>query len=904
MEFIYDAEADDFYFLEVNTRLQVEHCVTEEVFAVDLVEWMIRQAAGNWALPSQDSLYQNGCAIQARLYAENPARGFRPSSGRLTEVAFPNTVRVDTWIETGTDVSPYYDPLLAKIIARGDTRAQTIAALHTALTATVVWGIDTNLSYLREIVTTPAFSAAEMHTGLLAALTPPTSTIEVLKPGTQSSLQDLPGRLGYWDVGVPPSGPMDDLSFRLVNRLLGNEETAAALELTFSGPTLRFECDTSFALGGAAMVATLDGVPLKLWTVTTAQAGQVLAIGRIAGPGSRSYLGVRHGFDGPVYLGSRSTFALGGFGGHATGCLRTGDTLHIAAIGATSDIGTSLPPEAQPKLTHTWAIAVIAGPHSTPDFFQASAIDTLFSTEYEVHYNAARTGVRLIGPKPAWARTDGGEAGLHPSNLHDNAYAIGSINFTGDMPILLGPDGPSLGGFVCPAVVADDEKWKLGQLAPGDKIRFFPRIAAPTILRVGADSTGAIMARTDGHTPVCYRRAGDSYMLVEYGAPVLDITLRLRVQLLLLRLQQSGPPGIVDLTPGVRSLQIHFDPALLSADRLLDTLLHIEHDLGSTEDAVLPSRIVHLPLSWNDPQIALAIRRYDETVRADAPWCPSNIEFIRRINGLASVDDVRRIVFDANYLVLGLGDVYLGAPAATPLDPRHRLVTTKYNPARPWTPENAVGIGGAYMCIYGMESPGGYQLVGRTIQIWNSYRRTTAFTKHTLLRFFDQIKYFPVSPAELLDARAAFPHGSYNIKIEETEFSARRYTTFLAENAASIASFRTTREAAFAAEREAWAVTGLDQPVADPADAPPVQTSLPPNALMVESPIAGNLWKLLVQLGDQVQAGDTIAILEAMKTEIRVLAPAAGHIHELLCKPGRDVRAGQPLATLTSAAVA
>ena len=77
------------------------------------------------------------------------------------------------------------------------------------------------------------------------------------------------------------------------------------------------------------------------------------------------------------------------------------------------------------------------------------------------------------------------------------------------------------------------------------------------------------------------------------------------------------------------------------------------------------------------------------------------------------------IVFDAQYLVLGLGDVYLGAPVATPLDPRHRLVTTKYNPARTWTPENAVGIGGAYLCIYGMEGPGGYQFVGRTTQVWN-----------------------------------------------------------------------------------------------------------------------------------------------------------------------------------------
>jgi hypothetical protein len=106
---------------------------------------------------------------------------------------------------------------------------------------------------------------------------------------------------------------------------------------------------------------------------------------------------------------------------------------------------------------------------------------------------------------------------------------------------------------------------------------------------------------------------------------------------------------------------------------------------------------------------------------------------------------VKRIVFEASYLVLGLGDVYLGAPVATPVDPRHRLVTTKYNPARTWTPENAVGIGGAYLCVYGMEGPGGYQFVGRTCQMWNTYRtyRRSSSRQPWLLRFFDQIRFYP-----------------------------------------------------------------------------------------------------------------------------------------------------------------
>ena len=119
------------------------------------------------------------------------------------------------------------------------------------------------------------------------------------------------------------------------------------------------------------------------------------------------------------------------------------------------------------------------------------------------------------------------------------------------------------------------------------------------------------------------------------------------------------------------------------------------------------------------------------------------------------------IVFDASYLVMGLGDVYLGAPVATPLDPRHRLVTTKYNPARTWTPENAVGIGGAYLCVYGMEGPGGYQFVGRTLQMWNRYRQTAEFSQPWLLRFFDQIRFYEVSAEELQQIRRRIT--SYNV---------------------------------------------------------------------------------------------------------------------------------------------
>ena len=895
VEFIYDATTTAFYFLEVNTRLQVEHGVTEAIYGVDLVAWMIEQAAGTFELPAQDRMRAHGHAIEARVYAEDPARGNRPSAGFLTGVSFPSDVRVDTWIETGTVVTPYYDPLLAKVIACGETREAARTALRDALDASAVWGIETNLSYLRGILETSAFARATMTTATLGALEYLSPTVEVIKPGVQSSLQELPGRLGYWDVGVPPSGPMDARSFRIANALVDNPQTTCALEMTLSGATLRFLTACEIAFAGARMNATLDGAPIAAWQRIAVPAGSVVAFGAIAGPGNRTYLAVRGGFDAPLYLGSRATFALGGFGGHARGNLATGDVLRIADTPRCDARAQADVPE-RPELTDAWEIGVIDGPHGAPDFFTPDDIATLYAATYEVHFNSARTGVRLIGPKPAWARRDGGEAGLHPSNIHDTAYAIGSLDFTGDVPIVLGPDGPSLGGFVCPVVIANDELWKTGQLRPGDRVRFVPhaRVRTPAIY--------AELEATASTVAVAYRNAGEDNLLVEYGPLVLDIALRLRVHLLARALHDARIPGIVELTPGIRSLQVHYQSDRLERSRLVEILTNVEHELPAIDDVEIPSRVVHLPLSWDDDATQLAMRKYQELVRPSAPWCPSNIEFIRRINGLGSVEDVRRAVFDASYLVLGLGDVYLGAPLSTPLDPRHRLVTTKYNPARTWTPENAVGIGGAYLCIYGLEGPGGYQLVGRTIQIWNSYRATPSFAPGSpwLLRFFDRIRFFAVSPAELLAARETFPHGGYPVRIEEETFRYRDYRAFLDANSVEIERFQTMQRAAFEAERVDWVARGLDTYVAEDTYESAATTNeiLAGGHTAIESPVPGNVWKILVGVGSTVARGEPLVILESMKMEIEIVAPHAGVVAEIRCIAGRAVAAGHTAIVL------
>jgi urea carboxylase len=704
---------------------------------------------------------------------------------------------------------------------------------------------------------------------------------------------------------------MDDRSHRLVNCIVGNAQNAATLECTLNGPTLRFLSDATIALGGADMQATLDGVPVSHWEKISARAGQVLSLGRVRGPGLRTYLAVRGGFDAPLYLGARACFSLGQFGGHAAGVLKTGDMLHIGQDVANDPDMSDV--EDKPVLTHEWELGVLYGPHGAPDFFTERDIETLFTSAYEVHFNSARTGVRLIGAPPQWARHDGGEAGLHPSNIHDNAYAVGAIDFTGDMPIILGPDGPSLGGFVCPAALAQGELWKLGQLQPGDRVRFravTPNEAAclkrgQTVAFSRSVPQGDVLRTIEAEDRVVYRRAGDDNILIEYGPMQLDLRLRLKAHLLMQSVQASKLPGIIDLTPGIRSLQVHYDNDVLSERRLLDALAALERELPDPATAAVPSRIVHLPLSWNDPQAQLAMSKYQELVRPNAPWCPSNIEFIRRINGLASEDDVRRIVFDAHYLVLGLGDVYLGAPVATPLDPRHRLVTTKYNPARTWTPENAVGIGGAYLCVYGMEGPGGYQLFGRTIQMWNRWRTTDCFApgKPWLLRFFDQIRFFPVSGEELLEARAAFPHGCYPLRIEQGRFSLAEHRAFLDTHAGEIAHAKRRQQKAFEAERHRWREMGLDSFVADDHGAADTGNAeiFPDGVTPVHASSGASVWKIVAATGAAVADGETLIIVETMKMEIPIVAPVSGIVRELRCQPGQTVKPGQVLALIGAA---
>lgn len=913
IEFLYDSIAEKFYFLEVNTRLQVEHTVTEQVFHIDIVEAMILLQEGGYKL--LENPQPEGAAMQFRLYAEDPYKNYMPSTGQITKLHFPSEARIDSWITEGAEVSPFFDPLLAKIIVTAGTREDCVKKAVKVLSETKLEGVETNLEFLRSIAENENFAKANISTKFLDGFSYTSNAFDIITPGMFTTIQDYPGRLGYWEIGVPPSGPMDSLSFRIGNSMLGNETGAAGLEMTAIGPKIKFRTNTVFVIAGAYVESSLNDEKIKNYHIYSAGKDDVLTIGKILDSGQRCYLLIKGGINVSDYMGSKSTFSLGKFGGLCGRTLRAGDVVRLSAGYQGSDkiMADEIP---YPEIGEDVSIDIMYGPHGAPDFFTEEDIDEFLKATWTVHFNSSRTGVRLIGPSPKWARSDGGEAGLHPSNIHDNAYAVGTIDFTGDMPIILGPDGPSLGGFVCPFTVIKADLWKIGQLSVKSKMKFnvvtyeqaiqkekeqnlfietLKGCVSPLPGQNIKDLSPVIAKYKYEDNDVLVRQDGDENILIEVGKLELNVELRMIVHKIYLSLEEDNLDGVIDMTPGIRSMQIHFDPHKIKREVLLSKVENTLNELKDSDDIVVPSRIVYLPLSWNDPQAQLAMHKYQTIVREDAPWCPDNIEFIRRINGLSSIDDVKKILFDANYLVMGLGDVYLGAPVATPIDPRQRLVTTKYNPARTWTPENAVGIGGAYMCVYGMEGPGGYQLCGRTLQMWNTYAKGDLFSaeKPYLLRFFDQVKFFPVSADELLKIRRDFLQGQYSLKIEETTFSLNAHKKFLAENSEAIHSFKKMQSEAFEAEKDEWIRTGklnFTQEVLETSD--DSDNEIPEGQEAVSSPVSGILCKTLVKEGDKVKEGEILAVIESMKMEINIKSLFTGTVKSAHRKEGKEITVG------------
>ncbi len=297
--------------------------------------------------------------------------------------------------------------------------------------------------------------------------------LEVLEGGIQTTVQDYPGRQGLLDQGICPAGPMDNLAFRLANLLAGNEPGVAGLEITAGGFHVRFDGAAVIGLTGADMRPTLNGHPVAMWHSYAVAAGDVLALGSVDGRGFRAYLAISGGVDVPPYLGSRSTYVPGAVGGYEGRALKKGDRLPLGPSHGQAAAGQRVRASAIPAYTGEWEIEAVPGPQSSPDYWTDEDFDHFFSHSWKLDRNSNRMGYRLEVHKWQWARKSGGVAGGHPSNILDSGYAVGAINISGDQPIILCMDGPTLGGFVCAAGVAFGAMWKLGQMVPGrDHIRF------------------------------------------------------------------------------------------------------------------------------------------------------------------------------------------------------------------------------------------------------------------------------------------------------------------------------------------------------------------------------------------------------------------------------------------------
>ncbi|WP_421869576.1 biotin-dependent carboxyltransferase family protein [Pararhizobium sp.] len=296
--------------------------------------------------------------------------------------------------------------------------------------------------------------------------------IRILKAGLETSIQDYPGRLGYWNQGFPPSGPMDSWSFRMANVLVGNAPGAAALECQFLGPSLEFGSDTVIAVTGADMRPAIDDEPIPLWHSIAVKAGQTLALSA-ARTGARAYIAFAGGFANPEMLGSRSTFNKAGVGGIDGHSVKAGQDLPV--LDGRGTPGLAVPGGLRPDIRtdKAWDIEVCAGPND--DWIDVAGQERFLTSPWTLSAKSDRTGFRLDGPRWTFAEKATNkpkEHGSLPSNIIDHGYPMGAINLAGQTPIILVNDGPSMGGFINPYTVPSAAFWKLGQAKPGETFHF------------------------------------------------------------------------------------------------------------------------------------------------------------------------------------------------------------------------------------------------------------------------------------------------------------------------------------------------------------------------------------------------------------------------------------------------
>ncbi|KIW64878.1 urea carboxylase [Phialophora macrospora] len=988
VEFLVDDETGDFYFLEMNTRLQVEHGVTELVYNVDLVQLMLLQAqaelspSGGLTGPALERFVRtsgpSGHAIEVRVYAENPANGFRPAPGTLTNVEFPTGagIRVDSWVESGTVITPSFDPLLAKMMVHAATRQDALNQMSKALSSTALCGPPTNLHFLQAIVAHKDIQSGYTTTNLLETrFSYEQSAIEFEDGGVYSTVQDLLGRKGY-SCGVPVSGPMDNVSLRIANMLVGNDEQTEGLEITHAGPRFKVHGKVILALCGAEFDFEIDRCPASMWTTHIVGPGSIVTIGSRKGPGCRAYLAILGGFpDVGRYLGSKSTTPSLNWGGFQGRTIRAGDYLRLDSPSPNRLANAStytLPAEHRPKFDQVYTINTLPGPYDSEEFLAPAGRQDFYETVWKVAFNSTRTGIRLEGPPPQWSRGDGGEGGSHPSNMLGYGYPIGGLSFTGDSAVVFASDAPGQSGFICIQTVITSQLWKLGQLAPGDEVKFSPcswkdalayerrleaclnavrqslqntctntpaqtkpnsnhaegettvsRITTVTIPR--SLGTSVLYERSESNTNTegaaaavglprfVIRQGGDRGLLCDYGRQVFDLNFRARAQRLLLDIRDRTPRGFIKSSrPHTNGVLILFDPAVIDQREAVATLINLEASIEDIRKLAVPSRIFRLPFVFDARECAESTERYMKTQRPYATYLPDNIDFIRRNNALATRQDVFKSVAGVPFLILTCGGL-MGLPILIQIDPRLRLVVPKANPSRTTTPAGALGTGGNTSAIYPVESPGGYLLWGITIPgvPFDTFGRKPGYTteKPWLFEAFDRVIFESVTRAEFDDITRRFQAGLYTISVEDGTFDLGEYNDLVEKTRDTVAELRERQRHCAAVELkkenellQRWAAEKEADRVRLAAEKSTKAVKHDdPSLKKVIATMNARVWKVVAEVGTEVESGSPVLILEAMKMEITVAAPAqcaSYEVVELTVREGEMVNAGDVLAVV------
>lgn len=914
VEYLVDDKTGDFFFLEMNTRLQVEHGITELCYDVDLVELMLKQAEAQLAgrggldgtrLKQMQPIGPSGFAIEARVYAENPLKNYAPSPGLLQKVEWKAVTgsRVDTWVFTGSRITPNYDPLIAKAMVHQKSRDGAILGMYDLLTQSSICGPPTNLGFLANIVDDERFKAGNTMTSFLQDFRYNPHAINVISAGAYTLIQDLPGRPTV-GKGIPHSGPMDPMAFQIANLLVGNDGGTEGLEITLSGPELHFVAPAVVALCGAPMEASLDDAEFPMWTSVKIEAGSRLKIGKTTGGGCRSYLAVLGGFPSVAsYFGSKSTSPLVAIGGYQGRALAPGDLLQISDSLPQNFVSTSLPEHLRLNYRTDWEISAMVGPHDE-GYFTPEFIRTIYDTKWRVSHNASRSGIRLTGPVPKWAREDGGEGGAHPSNLIEYGYPLGTLNWTGDDPCIFPVDCPNFGGFTSSTTVIKADWWKLGQVKAGNTLKYV-RVGLQDALKKRRRNDDfvnsiekAIKANTgfqgieslqNGHvsfhesdigkavfwekdagatTPrVRYRQGGDDHILIEYGNESFDLNHRCRVTALENALRSDSTPdpikkNLFNTVGCCTTLLVYYNGAKLPRSDLVAYLQNIESELGDLRSTKVPTRIFKLPISFESKLQDEATQRYITNQRPHAPYLPDNLAFVAKNNAFTP-QQLKDIYLSGQFMAVVVG-FFCGNTVSLPVDPRQRISAPKMNPSRVFTPEGTVGWAGSCMSIYPVDSPGGYQMTGRTVPCWDYYSYKPGFTERPwIFRDFDILTFYQVSEKELDVLLGKFRAGKYDWEYDCVEFDMAQHNKLLEDTKDEVKAIRTKQMVAqdemTKAENESldrWRKEKAENQVDESA----VETLLDePNVLSMEAPVDANVWKVEKSEGDKVEEGSVVS---------------------------------------------